>query len=153
MSNVLERFRSISEMEFYTNAVKIRHEISHFLMNEKNIPKRWRSVYAYPTINLVQTMIDTIMDANEIYPYSVDLVAEKKTAFKVCEKYVDKIYERLQGAVMDVWWDTLHIEPGNPGYKDRVRIENKIAEIGKLLEFEERLLRGCKNNVRLLKRK
>ncbi|MDO4465380.1 MAG: hypothetical protein Q4C57_12685, partial [Bacillota bacterium] len=119
----------------------------------KNLPKRWRSVYAYPTINLVQTMIDAIMDANGIYPYSANLVADKKTAFKVCIKYVDKIYERLQGAMVDVWWDTLHIEPGNPGYKDRVRIENKIDEIGKMLELEERLLQGCKNNVKLLKRK
>lgn len=153
MSNVLERFRSISEMEFYNNAVKIRHEVSHFLMNEKNIPKRWRSVYAYPTINLVQTMIDTIMDANGIHPYSIDLVTDRKNAFQRGIGYIDKINERIQGAVLDVWWDTLHIEPGNPGYKDRVRIENKVAEIGKLLEYEERLLKGCKKSTKLLKRR
>lgn len=140
-------------MEFYNNAVKIRHEISHFLMNEKNIPKRWRSVYAYPTINLVQAMIDTIIDANGIHAYSVDLLSDRKKAFQNAIRYVDKIYERLQGAMSDVWWNTLHIKPGDPGYKDRVRIENKVAEIGGLLEYEERLLKGCKDSTKLLKRR
>ena len=39
MSNVLSRFRSISEMEFYKNAVELRCALSGFVMQEKYIPK------------------------------------------------------------------------------------------------------------------
>ena len=42
MSNVLSRFRSISEMEFYKNAVELRCALSGFVMQEKYIPKKWR---------------------------------------------------------------------------------------------------------------
>lgn len=153
MSNVLERFRSTSEMEFYQNAVKIRHEVSHFLMNEKNVPKRWRSVYAYPTIGMVRDMIHQIKRANRIYAYSPELLHDRKQGFQIALDSLDDIYEEIQGAMQDVWWDTLHIEPGNPGYKDRIRIEKHVEEIGKLLEYEERLLKGCKSNSKLLKRK
>ena len=153
MSNVLERFRGISEMEFYQNAIKIRHEMSHFLMSEKNMPKRWRSVYAYPIINKVQEMIDTIIDANRIVAYSPELLNDRKQGFQDAIELTDKIFERLQGAVQDVWWDMLHSEPGNPGYQNRLRIEKHVAEIGVLLEYEERLLKGCKYKSKLVKRK
>lgn len=48
MSNVLSRFRSISEMEFYKNAVELRCALSGFVMQEKYIPKKWRPILAYP---------------------------------------------------------------------------------------------------------
>lgn len=153
MSNVLERFRGISEMEFYQNAIKIRHEMSHFLMSEKNVPKRWRSVYAYPIINKVQEMIDTIIDANKIVAYSPELLNARKKGFQDAIELTDKIFERFQGAVQDVWWDMLHSEPGSSGYQNRLRIEKHVAEIGVLLEYEERLLKGCKYKSKLVKRK
>lgn len=37
MSNVLSRFRSISEMEFYKNATELRCALSGFVMQEKYI--------------------------------------------------------------------------------------------------------------------
>ena len=153
MSNVLERLRGISEMEFYQNAIKIRHEMSRFLMSEKNMPKRWRSVYAYPIINKVQEMIDTIIDANRIVAYSPELLNARKQGFQDAIESTDKIFERLQGAVQDVWWDMLHSEPGSSGYQNRLRIEKHVAEIGVLLEYEERLLKGCKYKSKLVKRK
>lgn len=50
MSNVLSRFRSISEMEFYKNATELRCALSGFVMQEKYIPKKWRPILAYPTL-------------------------------------------------------------------------------------------------------
>lgn len=70
MSNVLSRFRSISEMEFYKNAVELRCALSGFVMQEKYIPKKWRPILAYPTVNLLNTMMEHIIAANGIYPYS-----------------------------------------------------------------------------------
>lgn len=74
MSNVLERHRGISEMEFYVTAINIRHELTTFLMHEKNVPKRWRSVYTYPVINLSQAQIDLIIKANDVFAFKPEQV-------------------------------------------------------------------------------
>ena len=63
MSNVLSRFRSISEMEFYKNATELRCALSGFVMQEKYIPKKWRPILAYPTVNLLNTMMEHIIAA------------------------------------------------------------------------------------------
>ena len=153
MSNVLERFRSVSEMEFYQNAVKIRYELSHFLMNEKNVPKRWRSIYTYPTINQVQSMIDIMKNANRIVAYTPELLETRKQMFQSAINMIDGIYEHLQSVLQDLWHDMLHTEPGKPGYQDWLRISKHVADIGTLLEREERLLKGCKAKSKLVKRK
>ena len=74
MSNVLSRFRSISEMEFYKNATELRCALSGFVMQEKYIPKKWRPIFAYPTVNLLNTMMEHIIAANGIqqsaYPHT-----------------------------------------------------------------------------------
>lgn len=57
-------------MEFYKNAVELRCVLSGFVMQEKYIPKKWRPILAYPTVNLLNTMIEHIIAANGIYPYS-----------------------------------------------------------------------------------
>lgn len=42
MSNVLMRKRSISDLEFWKTGSEIRAALTRFLMNENNVPKRWR---------------------------------------------------------------------------------------------------------------
>jgi hypothetical protein len=152
MSNVLERFRGLSGMEFYTNACNMRREIEYFLMNEKNVPKRHRSNYSYPIINSVNAMIDAVVLANKIYPYTPERVNDKKDLFQQAIDYIDIIYERFQGAMQDMWWQVLHTPPDQPGYKRRLEIEAEIEKIGAMLVVEENTLKGCKEKVKLLKR-
>ena len=150
MSNVLERHRGMSEMEFYRTATEIRHELTTFLMREKNVPKRWRSIYAYPIINLVQAQIDLILDANDIYPYKTEQVEERKAKQQMCIDYCDRIYERLQAMMQDLWWDVLH-RPDDDS--DKIRIQKFIDNMGKLLLYEEERLKGWRKSTRLLRRK
>lgn len=153
MSSVLERFRSISEMQFYVTAQTIRHEIRAFVMNDKNVPKRYRSVYTYPIINLVQEMIDYIIDGNDVYTFTPDRVTERKQKFQLAINCIPKIYERFQGAIYDLWWDTIRSNPGQPGFARRLQLEDAIFKIGKLLEEEEKLLKGCRDKTKLLNRR
>ena len=152
MSSVLERFRNISEMQFYETAQTIRHEIRTFLLNDKNIPKKYRSIYTYPIFNLVQEMIDYMVEANSIYTFTTDKVIERKQKFQNSINCIDKIYERLQGAIADVWWETLHSNPGDPGFARRLQLEDHICKIAVLLVEEEKLLKGCKEKTKLLNR-
>lgn len=67
MSNVLARRRSISELEFYKNACELRAVLTRFVMNEKNVPKRYKFVFAMPMINLLLDLFNNITMANTIY--------------------------------------------------------------------------------------
>ena len=49
-------------MEFYKNATELRCALSGFVMQEKYIPKKWRPILAYPTVNLLNTMMEHIDD-------------------------------------------------------------------------------------------
>ena len=98
-------------------------------------------------------MIDYIILANKIYPYTVDKVQEKKNLFQKSIDCIDLIYERFQGAIQDLWWQVLHTPEDSPGYKRRIEIEHRLECVGNMLCDEEKLLRGTKDKVRLLKRK
>ena len=137
-------------MEFYKVADKLRTEISVFMMNDKNIPKKWRSVITYPVINLMQAMFDCMIDANGIFPYTPELVAQRKALQQMCINYCEKVFERFQYAMNTVMWERLHRDENNT---ERRRLEYHLDEIGGLLDQEERLLRGWKNSTKLLHRK
>jgi hypothetical protein len=149
MSNVLERHRGISEMEFYRTAINIRHELTTFLMREKNVPKRWRSIYAYPIINASQAQIDLIVKANNIYPFKEEQVEERKHLQQGCIDYCDIIFERLQALMQDLWWDMLHRDNGD---SDKKRIQNFIDSMGCMLVYEEDRLKGWRKSTKLLRR-
>ena len=68
MSNVLSRFRSESALEFYTTARKIRGQLTRWAMNEKNIPKHYRLVLAFPLLSICDNLMNNITAANSVYP-------------------------------------------------------------------------------------
>lgn len=137
-------------MEFYKVADKLRTEMSQFLMNDKNIPKKWRSVITYPVLNIVQAMFDCMVDANDIYPYTPEQVVERKELQQVCIRCCDRIFERFQYTMNVVLNERLHQDETS---KERRRLEYHLDIIGDLLEREERLLKGWKNSTKLLRRK
>lgn len=137
-------------MEFYKVADDLRTELSMFLMNEKNVPKKWRSVITYPVINILQAMMDCIVSANRIYAYTPELVEKRKALQDLCIDYCEKIFERMQYAMRVVWWERLHRAESNT---ERLRLEYHLDKIGELLDREERLLNGWKSSTKLLRRK
>ena len=147
MSNVLARFRGISDMEFYANAETLYKELSRFLMNDNYIPKKWRTTHAYPIIALMDTLFDTMEDANAIYPTSEDEVKVRKELQRECVLCCEKIYGRLQRAILVIWWDTLHRDEDDPG---RQKLETHLTEIGNILDQEIKLLKGWRKSTHLL---
>ena len=150
MSNVLARFRGISDMEFYANAEKLYGELSRFLMNDNYVPKKWRTVHAYPIIAMTDSLFDLMEDANGIYPVTEDEVAERKRIQKQCINTCEKIYGRLQRVMLVVWWDTLHRAEEDA---ERQKLEKHLTEIGDMLDKEVTLLKGWRRSTKLLKHK
>ena len=137
-------------MEFHANAQKFYTELSKFLMNDKNVPKKWRSVATYPILNMVDTLFDMLEDANSVFPYSEETVEERKNLQKACIVQCEKIYGRLQRVMLTVWWDTLHRDEAN---SERMRLEKHLIELGELLDREITLLKGWRKSTKLLQRK
>ena len=137
-------------MEFHANAQKFYTELSKFLMSDKNIPKKWRSVATYPILNMVDTLFDMLEDANSVFPYSEETVEERKNIQRACIVQCEKIYGRLQRVMLTVWWDTLHRDEADP---ERMRLEKHLTELGELLDREITLLKGWRKSTKLLQRK
>ena len=153
MSNVLERFRKTSEMEFYNNAQKLLHELRTFLMNENNVPKRQRYIYTYPIINLAQLMLDTCMKANSIYAYTPENVLKRKQLFQQSLEMLDPLYLRLQSAINDLWrLDFGAVDTSSKAYERKCKVEKALERIGDLMVKQEELLSGCKRATKLLNR-
>lgn len=95
MSNVLARNRSVSELEFYKNAVEIRAILTRYFMNEKHIPKRWRPVFTFPGIELIITLMNEIIAAYNTYPYKAADLRRRRLhqtqAIIACEQIVQHL--------------------------------------------------------------
>lgn len=141
MSNVLARKRGISEMEFYNNAREIRAELTRLLMNEKIVPKRWRPVFTYPTIDLIKQLFSCMVQANGIYPYKPEQVEERKRLQQYCIGYCEDIFDQLQYMIETLNYQEINTEN---------QLHKRIEYVCNLLEREEILLAGWKKSTKLL---
>ncbi len=95
MSNVLMRKRSISGLEFWKNGADIRAHLTRFLMNEKNVPKRYTYVFTFPGIDLGRRLMEEITAANTIYPTNADELAQRRyhqnEAIVLCEQIIQHL--------------------------------------------------------------
>ena len=152
MSNVLSRFRSISEMEFYKNAVELRCALSGFVMQEKYIPKKWRPILAYPTLNLLNTMMEHIIAANGIYPYSGgkldhELLHRRKELQAQTVADCEALFDRLQFIMDEFHFSRLNTGL-DMGIAPQKELPAQLVYIGTLLEREETLLKDWRHNTK-----
>lgn len=152
MSNVLSRFRSISEMEFYKNAVELRCALSGFVMQEKYIPKKRRPILAYPTVNLLNTMMEHIIAANGIYPYSGskldhELLHRRKELQAQAVADCEALFDRLQFIMDEFHFSRLNTGL-DMGIAPQKELPAQLVYIGTLLEREETLLKDWRHNTK-----
>lgn len=95
MSSVLLRNRSISDLEFWKNGCEIRAHLTRFLMNEKNVPKRYTFVFTMPGIDLGRKLMEEITAANTIYPTNAEELARRRAhqngAIVLCEQIIQHL--------------------------------------------------------------
>ena len=96
--SVLKRKRKLSELEFYNTLVELRVELTQFVMNEKNIPKRWRPVITFPITEKLSKCMDAVIKANTIYPTNQYELQRRKDCQVDALAYIEQIYQDLQFA-------------------------------------------------------
>lgn len=127
--SVLKNMRSQSQLEFYHTATVIQSEITKFMMNEKNIPKRWRPVFTFPMVEKVISLIDNIVAANSIYPINEHEAVMRRDYQTRAIITVEQILQLLQFLL-----STLETNP------------DKLQPIVELLVKESNLLRGWRKS-------
>ena len=127
--SVLKNKRSLSELEFYNNAVALRAELTRFVMNENNVPKRWRPVFSFPIIAKVCELFDNITMANTVYPTTEHELEFRRDFQNLAIGNVNQLLQLLQYLLT-----TLELNA------------DKLMPITKLLLDEERLLKGWRKS-------
>lgn len=139
-------------MEFYKNATELRCALSGFVMQEKYIPKKWRPILAYPTVNLLNTMMEHIIAANGIYPYSggkldhellhrrkelqAQAVADCEACLTACNSSMDEFHFSRLNTGLDM------------GIAPQKELPAQLVYIGTLLDREETLLKDWRHNTK-----
>ena len=67
MSTVLERYRDLSNFEYFTTATRVRKEITA-LVTSAAMPKSYRFVLAVPMAETARSLVNNLVTANAFYP-------------------------------------------------------------------------------------
>ena len=123
--SVLKNKRSQSQLEFYHTATVIRADLTRFVMNDKNIPKRWRPVFTFPMVEKVIHLIDEITAANTIFPTDLHEAEIRRDHQTQAIIIVEQILQLLQYLIATLDMD-----------------QDKLQPVVELLLKESNLLRG-----------
>lgn len=141
MSSVLARKRKISEMEFYRLSYELRSKLTLALMNDNIVPKRYRPIFTFPTLEIARHLIDHIIVAFNVYPNKQQFVDDRRAMQKAAIDDLDMIDDQLQYLV-----DTL--------FKGRVDADRPlpgaIEECGELIDKIRPLLVAWRKSTKLI---
>lgn len=141
-------------MEFYQTAENLRTELNSLLFRDKIVPKKYRYNVTYAAMDTMKRMMALMHRANRCSLYEQEEVDRRRELQQACLDCLDELYEIMQYAMRNVWWQKLHAtnrETGEPTI-ERQHLEKHLTDIGNLIDREERLLKGWKRSTRLLKK-
>lgn len=134
MSNVLRRKRSLSEREFYMNAIRIRIEVTKLMASDRIVPKSYRLMCAVPTVQTAKDLVDDIVRGDRFYPSSPHGVLWRKHYLTLALADCRRLTQDVQ-TLRDI---------GLP-----VNL-NRLANLAEMVDREIALLTGARKSVRLV---
>lgn len=136
MSNVFRRFHQPTGVEYWDNAMEIEIGLTRFLLNDKNVPKRYLYIYVVPTLNTLGRMWDWIVAAYTTYPTTPELLKKKQMSLHNALCGNEAVIQRIQRMIYVLPIDL-----------------NKLDGLGELLDKESALLRNALKNCKLQQQK
>ena len=133
MSSVLQRKRSVSDREFYKNAIDIRVELTRLACSESAVPKRYRVILGAPMVETAKSLVDNIAKAEEFYPNTAHGVLYRRHYLTLAIADCHRIVQDVQ-TLKDI---------GLP-----VNL-NRLTDLADMIDREIALLKGTRKSVRL----
>lgn len=89
MSTVLERYRDLSNFEYFTTATRVRKEITA-LVTSAAMPKSYRFVLAVPMAETARSLVSNLVTANAFYPNTEHNVTRQRRKLKKLAAFVER---------------------------------------------------------------
>ena len=133
MSGVLARNRTLSQFEFYRNAIAIRVEVNRLMAKDKVCPKAYRLLNGVPTVETARSIVYNINRADHFYPNTSANAIERKRYITLAIADCDQLLQDMQCLIsMDV---TSNI--------------NVFERVTLMIDREIELLKGYRKSVKL----
>lgn len=94
--SVLKVDRSESYLEYYHTATLVRAEVTRLCMNENIVPKRWRPIFCFPTVQKLIDLMDAISAADVIECKNEDEYILKIKWQQRAIIVIEQIFQQLQ---------------------------------------------------------
>lgn len=126
---VLLSNREVCTLEAYNNAEKLCSAATRFVMNERNVPKRYRPIYTFKLREKCEELLEYIELANSIQPKNIGEAMMRREYQSKALAMTTTIDRLLRDMLF-----TLHIP------------EDRFEEMAKLLHKEINLLNGWRRS-------
>ena len=133
MSTVLERYRDLSNFEYFTTATRVRKEITA-LVTSAAMPKSYRFVLAVPMAETARSLVSNLVTANAFYPNTEHNVTQRRHYMTLALADLNQLYQDLQGLL---------------AMKLPVKVA-KFEEISESIENDIKLIKGARAGVKLI---
>ena len=141
MSDVLARKRGISSMEFYKCAVELRDTLTKALMSESIVPKRWRPIFTFPTIDLLKDLFGHLIAANNTFPNSPERVASRKQMQRYALNDLERIDDQLQYLLTTLYYGKIDADHNMPAL---------LEKAGDLSDRTDMLIKAWRKSTKLV---
>ena len=95
MSTVLERYRDLSNFEYFTTATRVRKEITA-LVTSAAMPKSYRFVLAVPMAETARSLVSNLVTANAFYPNTEHNVTQRRHYMTLAVANCEQLLQDLQ---------------------------------------------------------
>lgn len=132
MSTVLERYRDISNFEYFNHATKVRKEITA-LVTSAAFPKSYRFILAVPMAETARSLVRNLVTANAFYPNTEHNVTQRRHYMTLAVADCEQLLQDLQ-CVIDL---------------GVVKV-SRCARLAEDVETTEKLVKGARKGVKLI---
>lgn len=132
MSTVLERYRDLSNFEYFNHATKVRKDITE-LVTSAAFPKSWRFVLAVPMAETARKLVYNLVTANAFYPNTEHNVTQRRHYMTLAVADCEQLLQDLQ-CVIDL---------------GVVKV-SRCARLAEDVETTAKLVKGARKGVKLI---
>ncbi len=132
MSTVLERYRDLSNFEYFNTALRVRKEVTA-LVTSAAMPKSYRFILAVPMAETARSIVYNLVTANAFYPNTEHNVSQRRHYMTLAVADCEQLLQDLQCLI------ELNV----------VKV-SRCARLADDVETAAKLIKGARNGVKLI---
>lgn len=95
MSSVPRRLRKTTDLQAIITAQDLQISLTKYVLNDKNVPKKWRIVIVQPLISDIDSIVDNLTWANSIYAQTEEDWKERENCQLKAMRYCWQVHNKI----------------------------------------------------------